>query len=140
MPTFTLDTEIRAPMERCFDLARSVDFHSRSSHVRERAIAGKTSGLLELGDEVTWEARHFVRRQQLTSRIAAMEYPRGFSVQMIKGPFASHTHHFTFREGIEGSTCMHEVFQFESPFGIVGRVVDAVLLTWYLKRFMLRAQ
>jgi ligand-binding SRPBCC domain-containing protein len=138
MPTFTLDTEMRAPIERCFDLARNVDLHTRSSHVPERAIAGKTSGLLELGDEVTWEARHFCRRQRLTARIVAMEYPSSFAAEMIKGPFASHTHRFTFREGSEGTTMMHEVFQFQSPLGFVGGIADALVLTWYLKRFTLR--
>ncbi|MGI8847734.1 MAG: hypothetical protein ACR2GX_05650 [Candidatus Dormibacteria bacterium] len=72
MPTFTTDTRIEAPIERCFDLARSVDLHTQSSHVPERAVAGKTSGLLELGDEVTWEARHFWKLQRLTSRIVEL--------------------------------------------------------------------
>lgn len=110
MPTFTLDTEIHAPIERCFDLARDDDFHTRSSHVPERAIAGKTTGLLELGDEVTWEARHFCKLLRLTARIVAMEIPSSFAAEMIEGPFASHTHRFTFRKGGDGTTTMHEVF------------------------------
>ena len=138
MPTFTLDTEILAPIGRCFDLARNVDLQTHSSHVPERAVAGKTTGLLELGDEVTWEARHFWKLQRLTARIVAMEYPRSFSVEMIKGAFVSHTHDFAFSEGSDGSTTMFELFQFQSPFGFVGRIVDALVLTPYLKRFMLR--
>jgi len=136
VPTFTLETRIDAPIDRCFDLARSVDLHTHSSHVPERAAAGKTSGLLDLGDEVTWEARHFWRQQRLTSRIDAMERPKSFTVVMVKGAFASHTHLFTFTAVADRATVMHEVFQFESPLGILGRIADALVLTRYLKRFM----
>ena len=137
MPTFELETRINAPIERCFDLARSVDLHTHSSHVPERAVAGKTTGLLELGDEVTWEARHFWKMQRLTSRIVAMDRPRSFSVEMTKGAFASHTHQFTFISNSD-ATVQHEVFQFRSPLGILGRAVDALVLKRYLKNFMVR--
>jgi ligand-binding SRPBCC domain-containing protein len=136
MPTFTTDTRINAPVERCFDLARSVDLHTESSRVRERAVAGKTSGLLELGDEVTWEARHFGKRQRLTARIVELNRPKSLSVEMIKGAFASHTHKFTFTSIDGNTTDMHEVFQFQSPLGIMGRIADKVVLTRYLKRFV----
>jgi hypothetical protein len=45
--TFDLATRIRAPIERCFDLARSVDFHVRTAeHTREHVVAGRERGLL----------------------------------------------------------------------------------------------
>ncbi|HEV3311093.1 MAG TPA: SRPBCC family protein [Chloroflexota bacterium] len=136
MPTFTTDTRINASMERCFDLARSVDLHTQSSRVQERAVAGKTSGLLELGDQVTWEARHFGKRQRLSARIVEFDRPKCFSVEMITGAFASHTHTFTFTSTDGNTTDMHEVFQFQSPLGILGWIADKVVLTRYLKRFM----
>jgi len=61
---------INAPIERCFDLARDIDFHQRSlTDTGERAIGGVTSGLIALGETVTWEATHFGVRQRLTVRI-----------------------------------------------------------------------
>jgi|SRR5215470_17017833 len=58
MARIELRFHIAAPPERCFDLARSVELHTRStSSTGERVIAGRTSGLLELNDEATWEAR-----------------------------------------------------------------------------------
>lgn len=137
MPTFTLVTEINAPIERCFDLARSVDLHTQSSEVPERAVAGKTSRLLEFGDEVTWEGRHFGTRQRLSSRISQMDRPNSFSVEMVKGAFASHTHHFEFAATDGGTTLMREAFSFRSPFGLLGRAVDYLVMTRYLKRFIL---
>jgi hypothetical protein len=60
MPSIELATSIAAPIERVFDLARSIDLHMKStSRTGERAIAGTTSGLIGLGQGVTWRARHF---------------------------------------------------------------------------------
>ena len=59
MPRIILRTEVNAPAERCFNLSRSIDFHQHSTaHTQERAIAGKTTGLIELGETVTWRAKH----------------------------------------------------------------------------------
>ena len=44
-------TEINAPIEKCFDLSRSIDLHLESTkQTGEEAIAGRTSGLIELGE------------------------------------------------------------------------------------------
>jgi len=49
-----LVTRIAAPVERCFDLARSIDLHMASTdRTGEQAIAGITSGLIGLEQEVT---------------------------------------------------------------------------------------
>ncbi|RED52621.1 hypothetical protein [Cohnella lupini] len=68
MPTIQISLFIKAPIQVCFDLSRSIDLHMESiSHTNERAVKGRTSGLIELGETVTWEATHFGIRQQLTS-------------------------------------------------------------------------
>ena len=60
MTAITLHTEIAAPPERCFDLSRDLDIHVRSmEHSSERVVGGRATGMLGLGEEVTWEARHF---------------------------------------------------------------------------------
>lgn len=74
MARIELTTRIAAPRELCFDLARSVELHTRSTgRSREAAVRGRTTGLLALGDEVTWRAKHFGVWQTLTSRITAYE-------------------------------------------------------------------
>jgi hypothetical protein len=51
MPTTRIVTPIAAPIERCFDLARDIDFHTKSlDHTGEKAVAGRTSGLIGLGE------------------------------------------------------------------------------------------
>jgi hypothetical protein len=74
-------TVIRAPVERCFDLARSVEVHLAGNiHFGEAAVAaaGVTRGLIGLGQQVTWRAKHFGVWQQLTSEITAMDRPTYF--------------------------------------------------------------
>ena len=126
MPTIRLETEIAAGPERCFDLARDIDAHVRStSNTRERAVGSRTSGLLGLGDEVTWEARHFGVTQRLTARITRFERPRLFEDVQVRGPFAelSHVHEF---EPIPSKTLMKDTFTFRSPLGPPGASVEAV--------------
>jgi ligand-binding SRPBCC domain-containing protein len=88
MPTIRLETVINAPIERCFDLARDIEFHMRSTEqTREVAIAGVTKGLIHFGEEVTWEAIHFGVRQRLTTRITAFRRPTHFRDSQVKGAF-----------------------------------------------------
>ena len=96
MRCIELETSIDASCERVFDLARSVDVHLDSTRgTGERAIAGVTSGLLELGDEVTWRARHFGIWQSLRARITIFDRPRHFRDSMVSGAFRRFDHdHF----------------------------------------------
>src|SRR5688500_10436961 len=104
MPHIHIETFIEAPIGRVFDLMRDVETHFRStSGTNERVVAGKPSGLLEQGDEVTWEAAHFRVRQQLRVRIIQCEPPYVCEDQMVRGAFKSFTHRHSFREDGEGT-------------------------------------
>jgi ligand-binding SRPBCC domain-containing protein len=138
MPRILLTTMIHAPPERCFDLSRSIDLHVASTRqTGERAVGAITSGLLGLGEEVTWSARHFGVRQTLTSRITAFDRPHHFRDSMVRGALRRFDHdHFFAARGEE--TEMRDVFDFESPLGPLGRLADALVLTRYLSRFLER--
>jgi ligand-binding SRPBCC domain-containing protein len=138
MPVIELETEISAPVERVFDLARSIDAHMFSTGpTRERAIGGRTSGLIELGETVTWEATHFGIRQQLTAEITALERPFLFEDVMQKGAFSSMKHRHLF-EPIESGTRMKDEFFFRAPLGVFGRIAESTFLTAYMRRFLIR--
>tara|TARA_Y100000385_G_scaffold50965_1_gene47775 strand:+ start:2192 stop:2338 length:147 start_codon:yes stop_codon:yes gene_type:complete len=48
MPIIKIETIINAPIDRVFDLARSIDLHTLSTkETNEKAVAGKTSGFIE---------------------------------------------------------------------------------------------
>lgn len=138
MLVLRLWTLIAAPPERVFDLARSIDAHQDSTEAtHERAVGGVTHGLIGLGEEVTWEARHFGIKQRLTVRITGFERPARFQDVMVSGAFKSMKHDHEF--GPQASwTLMVDRFEFESPFGILGRIVDRLFLAGYLRRFLIR--
>ena len=138
MPEIKLETIIDAPIERVFDLARSIDLHKLSTKgTNEEAINGKTSGLIELGETVTWRAKHFGLYQKLTVEITEYERPNMFRDIMLKGAFKSmkHTHRFE-REGIK--TKMIDQFEFESPYGLLGRIANSLFLKKYMTNFLIK--
>lgn len=136
MPVIELATVIHAPIDRVFDLARSIDLHTDStSSTGERAVAGVTSGLIGPGDEVTWRARHFGVWQSLTVRITAFDRPSHFADTMLRGAFRRMEHHHDF-ETSSGVTTMRDKFSFESPLGILGRFADWLFLEGYMRSFL----
>jgi ligand-binding SRPBCC domain-containing protein len=137
--TVLIETRIRAGLEECFDAARDLDLHVTSlAHTNETAIAGRTSGLIELGEEVTWRARHFGVYQRFTSKITAFERPYHFQDSMQRGAFASFVHDHYFTSHPDG-TCMKDVLVFAAPLGILGRLAEKAVLRSYLER-LLRAR
>lgn len=137
MPTIRLETSIDAPPERCFDLSLSIDAHQHSvAHTHERPIAGVTSGVMKLGDTVTWEAVHFGIKQHLTTKITAYDRPHRFTDEMIRGIFQeiTHTHEFIAQPA---GTLMVDLFTFRAPLGIPGRIAEALFLTRYMKGLLL---
>ena len=136
MACIHIQTDIHAPVERVFDLARSIDAHVASAgHSSERAIAGRTSGLLELDESVTWEACHFGIRQHLTVKRVERHPPHRFEDHMISGPFASMRHIHAFHPH-QGGTRMQDEFHFTAPLGILGRCAERLFLTRHLQRFL----
>ena len=104
MVTLEETTRIRAPIERCFDLARSVEVHLAGNvHSGESAVAtgGVTSGLIGLGQRVTWRAKHFGFWHNLTSEITAMDRPASFQDTMVSGIFQFMQHDHALSSGVE---------------------------------------
>ena len=138
MPIIQLSLYINAPIEVCFDLSRSIDLHMEStSHTNERAIKGRTSGLIAKGETVTWEATHFGIRQQLTSIITEFDPPHKFVDEMVSGAFNRFRHEHIF-ESQNGGTLMTDKFDYTSPLGPLGKLADAMFLRSYMERLLLR--
>lgn len=136
MPRIELKTSISAPIERCFDLARSIDFHMlTTASTQETAIGGRTTGLIELDESVTWRARHIGIWQTLTSKITAFERPTYFRDVMTQGAFAAMAHDHYFEQS-GAITLMSDRFQFRSPLGPLGALADRVFLRRYMYRLL----
>lgn len=137
MSRIELETLVRAPIERVFDLARSVDAHVASTPgTDERPVAGKTKGLLALGEEVTWRARHFGVTQHLTSRITAYDRPSHFRDSMVRGAFRRFDHDHFFEPRSFDATLCRDVFDFDAPLGPLGWLAERLFLERYMRRFL----
>ena len=138
MAAIHLETFIAAPIERCFDLMRDVAVHTRSTAgTHERAVAGKTSGLLEAGDQVTWEAVHLGGRRRLTVRVTRCEPPRVFEDEQVRGAFRTFHHRHTFHT-VAGGTLMVDDVRYTAPLRPLGGLADRLFLERYLRRFLAR--
>jgi ligand-binding SRPBCC domain-containing protein len=133
VPSIRLKTLIAAPVGDCFGLSLSVDAHTSSmSASRERASGGVTSGVMTLGDTVTWRARHFGIAFTMTSAITEYDYPSRFVDEQQRGPFRRWWHEHTFTVMATGQTQMTDVVEFRSPLGILGYATDRLVLEHYM--------
>ncbi len=138
MPTIELTTTIHAPIDRCFDLARSIDLHKASTkETKEQAIAGVTSGLIGKDEMVQWKATHFGITQTLTSRITQFQRPYHFRDEMTQGAFKMIKHDHLFEEARD-TTIMRDEFIFESPGGIFGVIANKLILEKYLRSLLVK--
>jgi ligand-binding SRPBCC domain-containing protein len=136
MPTIHLTTFVAAPADRVFDLARSIDLHRKSmAHTAEEALAGTTSGLIGPDETVTWKAKHLFKTRILKSKVTAMSRPTSFTDEMVVGDFKSlrHEHHF---KHIGNGTLLIDLFHFETPYGGLGKLINQVYLTHYMKKLL----
>ncbi len=138
MPLIHLTTFIAAPVERVFDLSRSIDLHRKSmAHTNEEAVAGTVSGLIKQDETVTWKAKHLGKIRVMKVKIISMLAPKSFTDEMVSGDFKQmkHEHHFM---PIQNGTLMIDLFSFESPYGALGKMVNALFLQRYLRKLLER--
>ena len=136
MPEIHITSFIKAPVERVFDLSRSINLHQISTtDTNEKAIDGVINGLINKNETVTWQARHFFKTRRFTSKITEMQSPGLFIDEMIKGDFKSyrHEHHF---KATDNGTIMIDLVTFESPYGTIGKIANSLFLKSYLERLL----
>ncbi len=138
MPQIHLTSFIAAPVDRVFDLSRSINLHQISTvDTNEKAIAGTMNGLINKDETVTWQARHLFKTRRFTSKITAMQSPVFFVDEMIMGDFKSfnHEHHF---KSTDNGTILIDKVKFETPYGIFGKLLNSVFLKSYLETLLVK--
>jgi ligand-binding SRPBCC domain-containing protein len=137
MTTINIITKVSAPIQKVFDINRNIDIHQKSaSKTNEVAIAGVTSGLINLNETVTWRGKHFGIYLTHKSRMTAMNFYDYFVDEMEEGKFKSFRHEHFFEEK-DGITTMTDKLCYETPFGVFGQLFDYLFLKKYLTRFLL---
>lgn len=138
MTTINLLTKINAPKKIVFDLSRNIDIHQNSaSQTNEKAIDGVTTGLINFNETVTWRGKHFGFYLTHKSRMTAMDFYDYFVDEMEEGKFKSFKHEHSFVEK-EGKTVMIDTINYETPFGIFGKLFDKLILKKHLTNFIIQ--
>jgi hypothetical protein len=137
MTNINLITKIKATKQTVFDASRNIAIHQQSaSKSNEKAIAGVTSGLINLNETATWRGKHFGFYLTHESRITKMNFYDYFVDEMERGKFKSFKHEHFFEEE-NGFTIMKDKLQYETPFGIFGELFDILFLEKHLTNFLL---
>jgi ligand-binding SRPBCC domain-containing protein len=136
MPYIHLTTFIAAPIERVFDLSRSIDLHKVSMQkYGEVPVQGTTFGLLADGETVTWKAKHLFKERFLKAKLTFFKRPYLFIDEQVEGPFKSlkHEHYF---KAIQNGTLLIDQFRFETGRGKAGALFNNLYLTRYMERLL----
>jgi len=136
MVEFTEQTVLPVMCEEAFDMSLSIDAHVDSFRESgERAVGGVRSGIIGVGEFVTWRARHFGITWTMTSVITEWDRPNWFVDEQRRGPFKSFRHEHRFVADGD-STVAHDRVVFSAPLGLLGRLAETAVLARYLRRLI----
>jgi hypothetical protein len=129
--------QIAAPIQRCFDLSRSIEAHLLGTESSgEQAVGGVITGLIGPNEFVRWRARHFGIVQHLTSKITAFDPPNYFQDTMTEGVFKFMQHDHFFLALSETTTEMRDRLTFAAPLPVLGQMAERLFLRSYMDRFL----
>lgn len=137
MTTIKITTHYFAPIETIFNTNRDIDVHQQSaSKTKEVAIAGITSGLINKNETVTWKGKHFGVFITHQSIISEMIFPTYFIDEQLKGKFKSFKHQHFFEQK-ENYVEVKDLLEYETPFGVFGKLFDKLFLKKHLTNFII---
>lgn len=136
MTTIKITTNYFASIEKVFDINRNINVHQQSAgKSKEIAIAGITSGLINKNETVTWKGKHFGFYVTHQSLITEMIFPTYFVDEQLKGHFKSFKHQHIFEQK-ENYIEVTDLLEYETPFGIFGKLFDTLFLKKHLMCFI----
>lgn len=136
MARFVLETVIAAPPAAVWAASLDPELHVQSmARHGESMVEAPEGGVFTEGSTVTWRAKHFGIPFHLRSVVFDFDEPRRFCDRQIAGPFGAFLHEHVFIEHPRG-TLMRDTVTFRSPFGPVGRLVDALFMREYMRRLI----
>lgn len=138
MITIRLSTWIDAPVERCFRLATSAEFHAAlaSAKMPEPRTHARTATSLAVGDRLVWPGRSFGMNLEYTTRVDVLR-PDAFLREIATaGIFRhlEHEHHFT---ALDDGTRVRDELQFIVAPGL-GRALTPLLTRFLSSRLQIR--
>ncbi len=129
MPLIRATTLIHALIEPCFRASLSIDVEAAAEPGQKlRAVAGVTSGIIGLGETVTWRMRQYGLWITHTTLISEHQPPTYFQDRMLRGLFASFVHDHYFRAISPTETEMRDDLRFRMPLSLGGPITDLLFV------------
>ena len=125
---------VHAPIDRCFLLSTSIALVEKT--IGMRPVKGKTTGLIQNGDQVIWRGWKFGLPATHETLITAYDRPNFFQDTMGRGYFRSFQHDHQF-EQVDGYTLMVDVVRFSMPLWGMGRQVGKRLVVPHVMGLLL---
>ncbi len=136
MNRIEFNTPIKAPVERCFDMARSIDFHKISlGPLKEEAVAGFTSGLINQHEHVLMKSKLWGFQFSTELKITKFNPPFFLSYDIADSNFESIIHDYYFYD-ISNETVMVNHFYYKPKLGILGELLNVLFLRRYLTHIL----
>jgi ligand-binding SRPBCC domain-containing protein len=129
---FRIETKMLASPKAVFDASRDIGLHLENGKAHgERVVEGRTSGLMQKGETVTWEAKHLGIKQTMTVQMEEAIDPTLIITRMLRGPFAYFVHYHRIIPFENGTLLVDEVSA-AAPLGILGYLVEQGILKKHL--------
>ncbi len=135
MNKIEFNTHIKAPIERCFDLSRSIDFHkiSLSPVVKEESVAGCTTGLIGQNQHALMQSNCWGYHFSTELKIVKFNPPYFLSYEITDSNFESAIHDYYFYD-IGDETVMVNHFYYKLKLGLMGEIANLLFLEKYLNK------
>lgn len=135
--TVEVTTGVHAPRDVVFDLELDVEVHAASlPDSAESATTSTGRHRIGLGDQVTFNARHFGAWWRMTAVVTELDRPSRFVDEQVRGPFAVMRHEHVFLADGAEATVRVDRMSVRAPGGPLGVVIEALLLGPYLRRLL----
>jgi ligand-binding SRPBCC domain-containing protein len=137
MTKIEFNTHIKAPIERCFDLSRSIDFHkvSISPVFKEESVAGCTTGLIGHNQRTLMQSKLWGFQFSTELKIVKFNPPYFLSYEIADSNFHSIIHDYYFYD-IGDETAMVNHFYYKLKLGVLGEIANLLILEKYLTRII----
>jgi len=128
------ETEVRAPIERCFALSTHLAVVEMT--LAMRPVRGRLMGAVSGGDRVRWHGWKWGLPHMHESLIEAFDPPVFFRDRMIAGRFAFFEHDHEFKERLNGIVLLRDEVRFSMRWGAAGLMVGRGVVLPHIRKLM----
>lgn len=126
MNKIEFNTYIKAPIQQCFDLARSIDFH-KISVIKEESVSGCTSGLFGPNQHALLKSELWGLKLSSEIKIIKFSPPSFMSYEVSDSYFLTIEHDYYFYD-ISEETVMINHFYYRTRWGLIGELLNFLFL------------